>query len=343
MDFRKSRLTVKETNKMGKTRIEWLDGARGIAIFLVVLGHVLRGLPENADGPREWAAFLDSWIYTFHMPVFFFISGLFIESSAKRPLNSFIVSKLRTIAYPYFVWSIFQELLRILSGGSTLSGLWKIIYQPVMQYWFLYVLFLLGLLYALTRKVRFPVWFFAVVVLTLYALPQFGVNLGYWGVIYMTALNGIYFAGGALEGIERFSRHCQFKNLFAELTLSFTGFLFLVIAVAFAWEENGVMKPVLGFVGTVATLFMANALYRADIAKFLVYWGNLSLEIFVAHTIFSATVRELLLVMGIKLMALHILLPLFAGIAGPILLVRILSRLRINFAFTWPKTLFIRG
>ena len=326
---------------MGKMRIEWLDGARGIAIFLVVLGHVLRGLPENAVSPGEWAAFLDRWIYSFHMPVFFFISGLFIESSARRSLGNFLVSKLKTIAYPYFVWSVLQESLRALSGAATLAGLWKIIYLPVMQYWFLYVLLLLGLLYGLTRKAGMPSWAFALGLLILYALPRFGFNLGSWGVIYMTALNGIYFAGGALEGVERLARHFQFKTLRLQGVFSLATFLVLSAAVALGWQENGMIKPVLGFLGTAATLTLANALFRAGMGKFLVNWGHLSLEIFVAHTIFSATIREILLFSGITSLAAHMLLPLFAGIAGPVLLVSVLDRLRINFAFTWPKHLSI--
>ena len=324
---------------MGKMRIEWLDGARGIAIFLVVLGHVLRGLPENAVSSGQWAAFLDSWIYSFHMPVFFFISGLFIESSAQRPLGRFLVSKLKTIAYPYIVWSILQESLRAVSGTATLAGLWKIIYLPVMQYWFLYVLLLLGLLYALTRKVGLPIWGSAFGLLILYALPRFGFNLGSWGIVYMTALNGIYFAGGAWEGVERLARHVQCNTLRLQGVFSLAGFLVLSAAVALDWQGNGIIKPVLGFVGTAATLAIANALFRADIGKFLLNWGKFSLEIFVAHTIFSAAFREILLFSRITSLAVHILLPLFAGIGGPVLLVRVLDRLRINFAFTWPSTL----
>lgn len=327
---------------MGKMRIEWLDRARGIAIFLVVLGHVLRGLPENAVRPGGWVVFLDSWIYSFHMPVFFFISGLFIESSAQRPLGKFLVSKLRTIAYPYFVWSILQESLRALSGHSTLAGLWKIIYLPVMQYWFLYVLFFLGLSYALARKAGLPIRVFALGLLMLYVLPQCGFNLGSWGVVYMTVLNGIYFAGGALEGSERLAGLISFKTLRLQGLFSLAGFLALFTAVALGWQEDGIIKPVLGFVGTAATLVIANALFKAGIGKFLLNWGKFSLEIFVAHTVFSAAVREFLLVSGINSMGAHLLLPLLAGIAGPLSLVRVLDRLRINFAFAWPDTLFSR-
>lgn len=47
-------------------RIEWLDSARGIAIILVVLGHCIGYI----DDP------LNKVILSFHMPAFFFLSGI---------------------------------------------------------------------------------------------------------------------------------------------------------------------------------------------------------------------------------------------------------------------------
>ena len=49
---------------MSKKRIEWVDISKGIAIILMIIGH--SGIPH----------FLNNWIYSFHMPFFFFISGV---------------------------------------------------------------------------------------------------------------------------------------------------------------------------------------------------------------------------------------------------------------------------
>ena len=48
---------------MRKERVAWIDIARGIMIISIVLGHVL------ADGKIRW------WLFSFHVPAFFFISG----------------------------------------------------------------------------------------------------------------------------------------------------------------------------------------------------------------------------------------------------------------------------
>ena len=45
-------------------RVDWIDLTKGIAIFLMVCGHI--GLPGA----------LSNWIWSFHMPLFFLMSGL---------------------------------------------------------------------------------------------------------------------------------------------------------------------------------------------------------------------------------------------------------------------------
>jgi uncharacterized membrane protein len=54
----------------GKKRIELLDNLRGIAILLVVIGHMLQGAYIEFD-KNLWFRIL----YSFHMPLFMFISG----------------------------------------------------------------------------------------------------------------------------------------------------------------------------------------------------------------------------------------------------------------------------
>lgn len=45
-------------------RIKWIDLTKGVAIFLMVCGHT--GIPS----------LISNWIWSFHMPLFFIISGM---------------------------------------------------------------------------------------------------------------------------------------------------------------------------------------------------------------------------------------------------------------------------
>lgn len=58
-------------------RLEYVDIMRGIAITLVVAGHVIQfnGIPTN--NPTF------EFIYSFHMPLFFAISGYIIQKVTK--------------------------------------------------------------------------------------------------------------------------------------------------------------------------------------------------------------------------------------------------------------------
>ena len=54
-----------------------IDIARGIACLLVIIGHI-------SSTPSQ----VNVWIYAFHMPLFFIISGLIINT--KEPIDVFI-------------------------------------------------------------------------------------------------------------------------------------------------------------------------------------------------------------------------------------------------------------
>ena len=84
------------------TRSNIVDIVKGIAITLVAYGHTAQGMIHREWWVGEGAAFSDTFIYSFHMPAFFFVAGLFVMSSlAKRGGQHFAVDKLKTILYPY--------------------------------------------------------------------------------------------------------------------------------------------------------------------------------------------------------------------------------------------------
>jgi fucose 4-O-acetylase-like acetyltransferase len=69
-----------------------IDIARGIGIILVVLGHNWTVLQERGELFRV--------IYSFHLPLFFFLSGLFLKDSTG--LENFTRSRADALLKPYF-------------------------------------------------------------------------------------------------------------------------------------------------------------------------------------------------------------------------------------------------
>ena len=63
-------------------RSKMVDIVKGIAIILVVYGHTAQGMTHRGWWVSPGAFFSRTFIYSFHMPAFFFVAGLFVLGSA---------------------------------------------------------------------------------------------------------------------------------------------------------------------------------------------------------------------------------------------------------------------
>ncbi len=134
-------------------RNEYIDYAKGIGILLVVYGHVIVGLNSVKLNISETTILelQKNIIYSFHMPLFFFLSGIFVFKSLKtRNSFNFILNKIKVLIYPLFIWSVLHGGLQVIfskyvNSNIKLIDLVKIVYLPLpdQHFWFLYSLFLM--------------------------------------------------------------------------------------------------------------------------------------------------------------------------------------------------------
>ena len=88
-----------------KKRIYEYDNLKAILIFLVVLGHLLISFTHETS---ETARIISSFIYSFHMPLFFIISGYFSskkldKTSILKLLLIFLIMNISFSIYDYFI------------------------------------------------------------------------------------------------------------------------------------------------------------------------------------------------------------------------------------------------
>ncbi|MFO0699515.1 MAG: acyltransferase family protein [Nitrospira sp.] len=83
-----------------------IDIARGLGILLVVFGHTQIVLHEKGE--------LFRIIFSFHLPLFFFLSGVFLKDT--EAFRSLLWSKADALLKPYFVILIALGLLHSVSG-----------------------------------------------------------------------------------------------------------------------------------------------------------------------------------------------------------------------------------
>lgn len=88
-------------------RIQYIDVAKGIAILAVIVGHVSIRLSSMSKG----ASLITALCFTFHMPLFFFLSGYFLH--CEKPMNC--KREARRLVLPYACIAALIVLLQILT------------------------------------------------------------------------------------------------------------------------------------------------------------------------------------------------------------------------------------
>lgn len=115
-------------------RIEWIDTAKGIGILLVVIGHI------------KLTPFIHNWIYQFHMPLFFFLSGILFKKN--EPWKQCVIKKIIHLLLPYPFFLILFLPLRYITDFLC-TGEWKPFQIQMLglsyfdiPLWFLFALFI---------------------------------------------------------------------------------------------------------------------------------------------------------------------------------------------------------
>ena len=74
-----------------KERVHYIDIAKGIAMILVILGHTKKLVSANV----VW------WLYTFHMPLFFILSGMVFNPDKYKNFKEMFKAKFKSLIIPY--------------------------------------------------------------------------------------------------------------------------------------------------------------------------------------------------------------------------------------------------
>lgn len=151
---------------MENKRIEWVDILKGFGILFMLIGHRI-----GSEGEGISYALL-VWICSFHMPLFFFLSGYTFNVERYKGRKGFIafgVKKIKTLLVPMALFSIFSICFEIfyygmifksIDGYDTLiNGLAGIIVQGNQiefgaRYWFLPCIFISEVLFYIILKNR---------------------------------------------------------------------------------------------------------------------------------------------------------------------------------------------
>jgi len=155
---------------------------QGAAILLVVIGHADGLLPAERDAlvkvDAAYAAFIGivQWIYSFHMPLFFALSGFLLHRATLRKgaraypsWNEFVASKAERLLLPYVVISSVAYPIKVLLSRFALRPIQFTVHDYVQNlvfpwentiifFWFLSTLWLMFATAPFCLRAAAPKW-----------------------------------------------------------------------------------------------------------------------------------------------------------------------------------------
>jgi len=291
---------------MSSERVKYIDVARGIGILLVALAH--------AD-VSIFSPYLHQLIYSFHMPLFFFLSGYFFNPDT--PFWSLLKKRFSSILKPYFVTILFIYIASIsftnmrfvtAFGRITKSMYATGYYLDWVQLWFLPSLFVTSLFAFVFYRVvlvriknRYVRWFIllglqAVAVIFLdvfypFSLSLLGKEYELFGLPYsldLVLLSGFFYILG--NEIRYAFSEKTFSNLWMLLGTG-TGLILLTLLFEQRIDfntrtfESFPINTLEAFLGILFTLALSKQidLRTTRLASVLKYIGQASLFILIFH------------------------------------------------------------
>lgn len=304
-----------------------IDILKGIAIILVVLGHI--ELLYALDTYTQ----LRNFIYTFHMPLFMAISGYLYGKHHNTSINylSFVKKKAKRLLLPYIsimgVYYIVKYLSEFTIGVNTPIEINTLLYTLFINpfggfvsfLWYVYVLFLIYLIVPFFKRLQLLL----AISIVIYFIPfpsLFCLN--------MLSKHMVFF----VLGLFLYKYLSQGKNL--DVRYLFIPSLALQILLYLYGEQhpNIMFDFILALLGVVTTYSLSKSIvdYKLPILKYI---GEYSSEIYFLHIIFIlgvVTFSKMLTISFNGLCYVQPIIQLIVGVTGPLLLAILLRRLRVK-------------
>lgn len=289
-----------------KERITWIDMAKGYGILLVIYAHLGRDS-------------LSSWMYSFHLPLFFFLSGYVFNG--QRKWGEFVRKKCKAILVPYFCLGIpmilFQLLKYVYAGnfsGQVVIQLVKdfILQRRMWTLWYLACLFCLNILFYVILRVCRKEWMVAIVssILPIMGLCYYkygGTHLP-WNVDVCATAIPFFYVGYVYKQYGEWG-----ESRLIDKKVGIVSFLICAIINIFCWrmslDESGVGlemfysnygNPVFTYIAAFAGIFCTILISKACMIIPIKYIGENSMLYYAWHqTIFIPIVGKVLGMIGV--------------------------------------------
>lgn len=273
-----------------KERKEYIDVAKSILIFFVVLGHIQLNIDDT---------FLKTWIYTFHMPAFFILSGILFNYPKwkEKTIIQFISRKIKTLIVPYLFFELIGGVLRLAIFDNNVINYKGVIWNTIAVYcniganWFLPTLFLAEIMYLLTQKYAANI---KCIIFVLALISMFFVPTNHFvKVIFRCIVGYAYiFIGDSFKTI--FEQNKKGKNHIKILLLFSVTIIVALINGKTEFYDCIYKNPIVYLVGSVAGTLLVLYVSKYLHGKAFNYVGSNTVIIMGTHQIVTMIMTKVL-------------------------------------------------
>lgn len=187
------------SRSLASDRAQWMDLIRGAAILLVLLLHAttIPWLSGDARPPLPLVA-VNEALSPYRMPLLFLLSGLLLERSLRKPLGTYYGNKVRTLVWPYLLWSVVGMLSEAVLTGARVSFTDPELWAPNGWLWFIAYLIAFYAAAPALAALRGPLFSLVPAGMLLLALllpPGLSSDLAYYGAFFFGGLLCARYAG----------------------------------------------------------------------------------------------------------------------------------------------------
>lgn len=346
---------------LSRSRFPWIDYARGITILLVVYRHVFEGLANVGVGSGNYGTlkYLNIFFFSFRMPLFFIVSGIFFGGSLDRKgIGEYIGNRFQTIFYPLMIWGCIQITLQLLFAGYVNAerepmNYLHLIIEPrkIEQFWYLNALFFVSTLYAIVRwYLKVKPWQQLILGICLYAVSGYchvhDINIGFLIDVFFFYM---FFAVGDLLAhlVLNTKNHTVLTSwrttlialpIFVAIQHYFTYLNLVHQDDYYVQYKQPALFAVTALAGGAFVIHIAFLLQKLDIMRFLRVIGYHSLYIYVMHLMITSSTRVILIkLFGIQNIPVLMVISVTIGIILPIILYNVAERAGAWWLFTLKK------
>lgn len=352
---------MKNVSQPVSRRDTTIDVARALAIVAIVAGHVLRGLSAGdlVDSTARLYSVTDLLLYTFHLSVFAFLAGLFLQRGLQNQGTwKYLWSRDATFLYLYILWSMIQGGAKLLTSTLvntpvTILDVLDLVH-PEGHLWFLPWLIVVMTLTALLRPWTSRLRAGCVLALSLCA------SFAAWG--YSGTVIGpegislwVFFVSGAVLGDERFRSALSRCSLSSSVLVAavLVGIyvagvsLLPVTAPTVGFESRTLVSVAIGAAlsvcGGLAVFALARILSHAlKVGEILAWVGRRSLEIYLAHGVALSGARIILVLLDVTSLPVHLVVGTLSGVLAPLGLWWLMRCVRFPWLFSAPSGILPR-